>query len=1151
MSDARYQFLPWVRRGLASRVPVADAPTAVLAPRANVSVGITLTSIAEQTVNLALFGPGDVVGIDPRMIVRTDPRPLAADVEPNYMPLIEFDPPDFPWMFTPAKPSADDKLRPWCVLVVVDMEVVAAPIGKAGAPLPTIDVPATAVATELPDLSESWAWAHTQLLTDTSTNIAGQLATNPERNVSRLIAPRRLEPNKRYAACLVPAFDIGVVRGLGAVPDPTRQAKPAWDIHSPARAILPVYFHWEFATGPAGDFESLARALTPYKVTGRVGLERMYIGNAGDGMPAMDAANPSAYVDMDGALRAPSLSSGTLNDIPQPVRDSLQQTLNAPAKISQTPPTGGGTTGTPVSPLGPPLYGEWHAKIHSITPTAPTWFREENLDIRARAAAGLGAEVIRANQEEFAQACWEQVDKILEANALLSRARLAIEANARAHAKSVAPMPPDRLLQLSSPLHARVMHTTVTVRNAVAATSLPNATTDPALRRLTSAQRPVLKSVMRRAGIALPASAGARVTTAQRLATGALAVDPSGFVPSGILGVTGISTATIPATGDTPVDLSVVGLPVSIPASMARSLRATTAALAIAPKPVISLRGDIRTVGLVTEANITRTRELAATAPILQASVLGGLDALLTATSKNPGLSSILLTAQPTGAFTADALDVNAKGQVVIRTPAGQPAVHVATVDEPMVRSNVTSVGNVIATLPPNSLNRTATPEPATVQRSLVGTAIVPPTTIGAGTKTPIAATVPVTTKPTTIPPVATTGGVTAGGIVTGGIATGGTVIGTAGGVIVAAPPSVTVLPPVKDPAVISVFETAFRAIAPKGVVGPTVPAATFVAFDMTAVKGSIVQKTDPRVVIPARIKTMIHVGSTALIGGLHDRVTVSPQTDRVMAFPQLAISASAYLARLDQTRFLPGVDEIPNDAMTLVETNPRFVEAFLVGLNHEMNRELLWRGYPTDQRGTPFQHFWTWADGGNDIPPIHQWATTAALGGTARGGAGGQIVLLVRGRLLRRYPNTVIYAWRAKSGLLMDPPGPGDQKQPVFAGLLDPDIVYVGFDLTDADLKTGDGWFFVLQEQPTEPRFGFDQPPATGPLPTITDWSDATWAHTGTAGGAYLHIAGNSLANAQHNGASFVANAAHLAAITMQRPMRVAFNANELVNLP
>ena len=30
-----------------------------------------------------------------------------------------------------------------------------------------------------------------------------------------------------------------------------------------------------------------------------------------------------------------------------------------------------------------------------------------------------------------------------------------------------------------------------------------------------------------------------------------------------------------------------------------------------------------------------------------------------------------------------------------------------------------------------------------------------------------------------------------------------------------------------------------------------------------------------------------------------------------------------------------------------------------MVGSNHEMGRELLWRGYPTDQRGTYFAQFW------------------------------------------------------------------------------------------------------------------------------------------------------------------------------------------------
>ena len=49
-----------------------------------------------------------------------------------------------------------------------------------------------------------------------------------------------------------------------------------------------------------------------------------------------------------------------------------------------------------------------------------------------------------------------------------------------------------------------------------------------------------------------------------------------------------------------------------------------------------------------------------------------------------------------------------------------------------------------------------------------------------------------------------------------------------------------------------------------------------------------------------------------------------------------------------------------------------------MVGLNSELGRELLWRGYPTDQRGTSFRQFWdaTAAGAGDhtDIPPVHEW---------------------------------------------------------------------------------------------------------------------------------------------------------------------------------
>jgi len=41
------------------------------------------------------------------------------------------------------------------------------------------------------------------------------------------------------------------------------------------------------------------------------------------------------------------------------------------------------------------------------------------------------------------------------------------------------------------------------------------------------------------------------------------------------------------------------------------------------------------------------------------------------------------------------------------------------------------------------------------------------------------------------------------------------------------------------------------------------------------------------------------------------------------------------------------------------METNPKFIEALMTGANQEMARELRWRKYPTDQKGSYFRMFW------------------------------------------------------------------------------------------------------------------------------------------------------------------------------------------------
>ena len=105
-------------------------------------------------------------------------------------------------------------------------------------------------------------------------------------------------------------------------------------------------------------------------------------------------------------------------------------------------------------------------------------------------------------------------------------------------------------------------------------------------------------------------------------------------------------------------------------------------------------------------------------------------------------------------------------------------------------------------------------------------------------------------------------------------------------------------------------------------------------------------------------------------------------------------------LAEISADLFLPNINLIEYNSITLLETNQRFIEAYMVGLNHEFARELLWREYPTDQRGSYFRQFWDVstmlksndaAHAGKteeeiremyrDIPKLHYWSRFSKLG--------------------------------------------------------------------------------------------------------------------------------------------------------------------------
>ncbi len=314
---------------------------------------------------------------------------------------------------------------------------------------------------------------------------------------------------------------------------------------------------------------------------------------------------------------------------------------------------------------------------------------------------------------------------------------------------------------------------------------------------------------------------------------------------------------------------------------------------------------------------------------------------------------------------------------------------------------------------------------------------------------------------------------------------------------------------------------------------------------NLSATKNALMESVNPEHTISARL-------SASLVPASAIAQTDDPLEPLLEAphFPQPMFEA---LRDLSQDFLFPGLEHVPTNTVTLLETNRQFIESFLVGLNAEMSRELLWRNFPTDQRGTFFRRFWDTLIGNrpsDDIDMIKEWGNKS-LGQNATGG--GQLVLLLRGELLRRYPNSVIYAAKAQkvNGRLALST---EESHPMFRGTLKPDVTFLGFNLTTKDVLADPGWFFVIQEQPTEPRFGLDEADFTKPLPQkITTRDDLSWRQmistdSKEALQELSHASISAKLPDKISNALWGKTAAHQAYLTLQRPMRIAIHASKML---
>lgn len=948
--------------------------------------------------------------------------------------------------------KAQNDLAPWLTLIVV--EAASVEWEPATALLPILRVPLD----QLPgDLSKRHLWAHAQ--TPQSRGGATlSVRLSPEYapvNLSRVIAARVLTENTDYLAALVPATDVGVRAGLGTTGG---TLGPAWTTGSDTPVRLPVYDSWTFRTGPDGDFKSLALRLSgivaPYEV-GRRFIDASEPGKPLDSLPdGADGAKQVLRCALYSPSPAPTPEKATAEKATWPTAmvEALNRELDLPAAIEGAEMRTDGIPDLPI--VGPRIYGSAHRGSPVVS--GGDWFAQLNLAPTNRIVGGLGTRVVQRDQEQLMQAAWAQLGEVEKANRAILLAQLAELAATRLHAR-IGKLQQGRLLQVVGPLATRVSLTAGTTLAAqVGASATPPAVLTGSFRRSTRPGGPMLRRAdddsRARLGDLVGSDAGMRDFT--RVYAN----------PDGIGGITDASIARL--------DLASAASAIGIPAD--------------------SLGSVLSTAGTVMK---------------------GGIAVLLTDSSR---------WRAPDAGFDIGGVIAERWGEELLRAPSNPAAVRVRDQRVAPLIAGI-AISPVASRLPVrDQLEATA----VTLNNSLIsrvgrvdgpgaiirarGVALMRGNALGGAIARPSG------------------GGVRLNAPLSGRIGTdvpGVNLVDT------------SVLTPVRTDtdtaaranALTALANLATTPIAPlldraRGLSVETLRSSMSVLVDPggalsiaavprrdTLTIDTLSTVLDPTVTVRAALKGRLRLSDT-----IAQRWNAGVVMRPIMAAPRFDRPMYQALYDYDSEWLVPGLGLLPaDDFVTVLSTNPDFMEAFLIGLSDEMGRELLWRSYPTDRRGTYFRRFWD-ADADELPTPIHLFPSTDLGKHVSFGGDGGsapRAVVVVKSELVRRYPDLIIQVAK-NQGTIAEPwfektDAPQIVAKQLFSALLQPDLALVGVDLSIEQIDQPE-WWILIAEHPSATRFDRKS-------------SDGRFADTGPGA------------------AGFAADRLHL-------PTRVAFQATDLV---
>ena len=242
------------------------------------------------------------------------------------------------------------------------------------------------------------------------------------------------------------------------------------------------------------------------------------------------------------------------------------------------------------------------------------------------------------------------------------------------------------------------------------------------------------------------------------------------------------------------------------------------------------------------------------------------------------------------------------------------------------------------------------------------------------------------------------------------------------------------------------------------------------IAVPTQSVEAAVIDVIDPDQLAKDRIKELQEKYGVTEFNQLEDRLC---DKYPVMVHPDFLDPTYFYLREISVDYVLPASGSLAKNSISCFYSNQAFEEAFLLGMNTEMGRELMWREYPTDQRGSYFRKFWDQTELPKkedlkkryyDIEDIDKWKNK--LGKNHRAGKSPMLVFAIKGDLMQTYPDTDVYLQKIGVG-----GKPADEivKQEM-ASWLTPDTYLVGFSgISKEDLKN---YYLVFRQRPLSLQF-------------------------------------------------------------------------------